>query len=41
LLSANFGPFPGTVMIIIGWLPVVAWKIVVERKTKSKAKVES
>ena len=41
LLSTNFGPFPGTVMIIVGWLPVVAWKIVVERKTKSKAKVES
>jgi hypothetical protein len=35
LLSTNFGAFPGTVMIIAGWLPIVAWKIMSERKTKN------
>jgi hypothetical protein len=41
LLSTEFGAFPGTVMIILGWLPVVAWKLVSERKTKSKITVGS
>lgn len=41
LLSTDFGAFPGTLMIIIGWLPVVAWKLVSERKTKSNVIVES
>ncbi len=41
LLSTDFGAFPGTVMIIVGWLPVVAWKLVSERKTKSNVVVES
>ena len=36
LLSTESGAFPGTVMIIVGWLPVVAWKLLVERKNKSK-----
>jgi hypothetical protein len=36
LLSTEFGAFPGTVMIIIGWLPVVAWRLLVDRKNKSK-----
>jgi hypothetical protein len=36
LLSTDFGAFPGTLMIICGWLPVMAWKILAERKTKSK-----
>jgi hypothetical protein len=35
LLSTNFGAFPGTLMIIVGWLPVVAWKLLAERKTKN------
>ena len=35
LLSTSFSAFPGTVMIIIGWLPVIAWKLISERKTKS------
>ena len=39
LLSTEFGAFPGTVMIIVGWLPVVAWKLLVERKNKSKVMV--
>jgi hypothetical protein len=35
LLSTEFGAFPGTLMIILGWLPVVGYKIVSERKNKS------
>ena len=34
LLSTDFGAFPGTVMIIVGWLPVVGWKVLLERKRK-------
>ncbi|HJW65888.1 MAG TPA: hypothetical protein VJ507_03795 [Candidatus Bathyarchaeia archaeon] len=34
LLNTEFGAFPGTVMIILGWLPVVVWKLVVGRKNK-------
>ena len=41
LLSTNFGAFPGTVMIIIGWLPVVGWKLLSDRKTKSNIAVEN
>src|SRR4030065_2282719 len=40
LLSTEFGAFPGTVMIIFGWLPVVAWKMVSERKTKNNVTIE-
>jgi hypothetical protein len=39
LLSTEFGAFPGTVMIILGWLPVVAWKLVSERKTKNNVTI--
>jgi hypothetical protein len=39
LLSTESGAFPGTVMIILGWLPVTAWKLVSERKTKSNVNV--
>jgi len=39
LLSTNFGAFPGTLMIICGWLPVVAWKLLAERKTKNNNRV--
>jgi hypothetical protein len=35
LLSYQWGAFPGTLMIICGWLPVVAWKLLAERKTKN------
>jgi hypothetical protein len=41
LLSTQFGAFPGTVMIIVGWLPVAAWKLWANRKTKSNVKVEN
>ena len=34
LLSTNFGAFPGTLMIICGWLPVVAWKLLAEKRNK-------
>ena len=40
LLSTEFGAFPGTVMIILGWLPIVAWKMVSERKTKNNVTIE-
>ncbi len=41
LLSTQFGAFPGTVMIIVGWFPVVAWKLLSDRKTKNNVAVES
>lgn len=41
LLSTQFGAFPGTLMIIVGWLPIVGWKLISERKTKNKVKVEN
>ncbi len=36
LLTYRFGAFPGTVMIICGWLPLVVWKILGERKQKGQ-----
>jgi hypothetical protein len=39
LLSTNFGAFPGTLMIICGWLPVVTWKLLAERKTKNNNRI--
>jgi hypothetical protein len=33
--------FPATVSIICGWLPVVAWKLVAERKTKNNAVIQN
>jgi presenilin-like A22 family membrane protease len=35
LLNYQWGAFPGTLMIICGWLPVVAWKLFAERKTNN------
>jgi len=32
LLQREIGGFPGTLMIILGWLPVVAWKILSDKK---------
>jgi hypothetical protein len=32
LLQREIGGFPGTLMIILGWLPVVAWAILIERR---------
>jgi hypothetical protein len=36
LLQREIGGFPGTLMIILGWLPVIAWKILSERKQKQQ-----
>jgi len=33
--------FPATVSIICGWLPVVAWKLVAERKTKNNVVIQN
>ena len=41
LLNTDFSTFPGTLMIILGWVPVVAWKMVSERKTKNNVNVET
>lgn len=40
LLNYQWGAFPGTLMIICGWLPVVAWKILSERKQKQQQSAE-
>jgi len=34
ILNRQIDGFPGTLMIILGWLPVVAWKMLSERKQK-------
>ena len=36
LLHREIGGFPGTLMIILGWLPIVAWKLFNERKQKQQ-----
>ncbi len=36
LFQREIGGFPGTLMIIIGWLPVVAWKMLSIRKQKQQ-----
>jgi hypothetical protein len=36
LLNTDFGAFPGTLMIIFGWLPVVVWKMLSEKKRKQQ-----
>ena len=41
LLSTDFGAFPGTVMIICGWIPIITWKLIAERKTKSNGTKEN
>jgi len=40
LLNYQWGAFPGTLMIVCGWLPVVAWKILSERKQKQQQSAE-
>jgi hypothetical protein len=34
IVGRNIGGFPGTVMIISGWAPVIAWKLLSERRKK-------
>ncbi len=38
LLNREIGGFPGTLMIIIGWVPVVVWYLLSERKQKLQDK---
>jgi hypothetical protein len=37
IVGRNIGGFPGTVMIISGWAPVIAWKLLSERNKTAKA----
>jgi hypothetical protein len=41
LLQREIGGFPGTLMIIVGWLPVVVWKMLSERKQKPQENKEN
>jgi len=41
LLNTSFRALPGTLMIILGWAPVVVWKMVSKRKTISNANTEN
>ncbi len=41
LLNTNFDAFPGTLMIILGWLPIAAFKMYSERKIKNENKIEN
>lgn len=34
LLQREIGGFPGTLMIVLGWLPVVAWRILINKMKK-------
>ena len=37
LLNTDLGAFPGTLMIILGWAPIVALKMVSERRNRNRA----
>ena len=39
IVGRNIGGFPGTVMIISGWAPVIAWKLLSERSKLSKVPI--
>ena len=34
IVGRNIGGFPGTVMIISGWAPIIAWKLLADRRNK-------
>ena len=36
IVGRDIGGFPGTVMIISGWAPIIAWKLLSERRKASK-----
>ena len=36
VVGRNIGGFPGTVMIISGWAPVIGWKVLNERRRETK-----
>jgi hypothetical protein len=39
IVGRNIGGFPGTVMIISGWAPIIAWKLLSERNKLTKTPV--
>jgi hypothetical protein len=39
ILGRDIGGFPGTLMIISGWAPIIAWKVLSERNKTAKAPV--
>ncbi|HMK95746.1 MAG TPA: hypothetical protein VK536_10155 [Candidatus Limnocylindrales bacterium] len=39
IVGRNIGGFPGTVMIISGWAPVIGWKVLSERRKAAKMPV--
>ena len=41
IVGRNIGGFPGTVMILSGWAPIIAWKLLSERSKLAKAPVTS
>jgi hypothetical protein len=41
IVGRNIGGFPGTVMIISGWAPIIAWKVLSERKKAARMPVAS
>ena len=36
IVGRDIGGFPGTVMIISGWAPIIAWKLLSERRKATK-----
>jgi hypothetical protein len=40
LLGRTLLGFPGTLMIICGWIPVIAWKLFSDRKDADKVVVQ-
>jgi hypothetical protein len=36
ILQREIGGFPGTIMIISGWLPIVTWKLISQNKNRDK-----
>ena len=39
IVGRNIGGFPGTVMIISGWAPIIAWKLLSERRKATNISV--
>jgi hypothetical protein len=39
IVGRDIGGFPGTVMIISGWVPIIAWKLLSERNKLAKMPV--
>jgi hypothetical protein len=38
IVGRDIGGFPGTLMIVCGWAPVVAWQLISQRIKQSKNK---